>query len=107
MNLNPPMPSIGNQLSQLSGRLQLGAESTEDTKARHLLSAAAERLIELTHSPEIGEATMIDVNELAGRLGVSEAQVRKLARQGKLPHHWVGEALRFHWLEIIDATRNG
>ena len=48
---------------------------------------------------------MLSTPELAKRLGVSRAQVHRLAEEGVLPFAWVGDVRRFDLDECIAALK--
>jgi excisionase family DNA binding protein len=51
------------------------------------------------------EKRLLDLEEAAWLLKVSERGLRHLAANGKVPFHRVGSQLRFDPDEILDATR--
>lgn len=48
---------------------------------------------------------LLTVAELARRLSLGDATVRKLARAGQLPALQVGGQLRFRWADVVEALR--
>jgi excisionase family DNA binding protein len=51
------------------------------------------------------EKRLLDLEEAARMLNVSERGLRHLATTGQVPFHRVGSQLRFDPDEVLDATR--
>lgn len=50
---------------------------------------------------------MIDVPELARRLGVAKSQIYRKAKNGEIPSIRIGRYYRFPWPEILIHLSNG
>ena len=49
--------------------------------------------------------TLIDAQELAGRLGKPVRTIYDLAARGDLPHYRIGRGIRFDLAEVLQTTR--
>lgn len=49
---------------------------------------------------------LLDVNEVAVMLGVSDQMVYKMAKQGDLPHVRIGKRIKFRWEDVVKYIKD-
>jgi len=64
-------------------------------------------------TPGTGAGTLMDVNELAARLGVQVRYVRRLVAERRIPYVKLGHLIRFEaaeveaWIDLARVPANG